>query len=247
MTKQTLLVHTIGYRDLQFHKATVDDQLAEKYLVDNRDDPTAMVVSPRSASDGTSFRSMTKAIYERLVEAPEDQRMALLEGAFCPMLDSVAAYVQAQAPINELWIMASKQEPMYDTDNYFLSKIMELYIQHHRAHHANSPYASIQRVLTQALRSELKYDRKGVLLEIHSLFQTVDEQFGQVYISNKGGLPKVTEALHLIGVLTDYHYLSSHKKEEGRGQMVKEEDMSSQYNIVIGRIQQYLKNGGRFL
>lgn len=243
----TLLVHTIGNRDLQFI-AGIEAAIREELLRPNPEGGTNLVFQVGTKE---SFWEQTKAFADHLATASPNTTNYWYPQMSCPMLKSVLQYVAEQTgTIDQLWLLSTGQVPPYgpyEKDTYHAARLVQQYIEYHKEQEEPSPFDAIGEVRILCLTCNLQKDRQGILWQIHQWLQEVHLNFRNIYISNSSGLPKVAEALNLVGVLTNYRYLSCYRSANGQEQLVFEEQLDTQHNIVLDRVERYLKNGAKFL
>lgn len=248
MPKKTLLVHTIGNRDVQFVE-DIKEKIKQKLLRSNPEGGHGVLEVGANKSE--SFWDRTKALADHLETAGPRTTQYWYDQMDCPMLESVVQYVtKEEITINQLWLLSTGQDPPYGPyikDTYHAARLIEQYITDQKKQIKPSLFDAIEKVKILRLTRNLQEDRQGILFDLHQWLENAHLDFSDIYISNKGGLPKVTEALNLIGILTDYHYLSSYRNREDGRQIVVEDNLETQHNVVLDRVKQYLINGGKFL
>lgn len=249
MTEKTLLVHTIGNRDVQFVKS-IEDKIAQELMRDNPEDGAHWVLQV-GLDQYETFWDRTKVLADYLETAVPRTQEYWYHQMYCPMLESVVQYVvERDLEVGELWLLSTGQLPPYGPyakDTYHAARLIQQYIIYQKQQKEITPFDAIGKVKVLRLTCNLQEDRQGILYHVYQWLENAHLEFRDVYISNKSGLPKVAEALNLAGILTDYHYLSSYKNRENGHQIVIEDNLDTQHNVILSLVKQYLANGGKFL
>lgn len=210
---KTVLLHTLGNRDLQFPKDKgIPSGFARAYLMDNTEigaENYLVIKKSGGFEEQRSFRDISALI----LKACQDDKEGLIyrQALSFPMLDQAIQYVfQHHGGLDKLLLCTTHQLPSHAQDT---DLVAEIATQHFQEKFKDNP--KVGEILIRYLNiSPTNKGRERMLQQFHQLFQELKEEgFENIYISNNQGLPAATKALDFIGLFQGYHYLSIHPLE----------------------------------
>lgn len=199
---KTILIHTIGNRDLQFFKEEATFKDKERLLLtDNREDERFMVLKNDWEGDRL-FRANSDELL-RYLEA--DSAGRLKKNLQFPMLEMAIQHVVDQkTPVDQIRICVTKQADPHHQDTDYVGKICSQYYFPKLQEKFYIPEIKIEEM-------DVKPDpnKVTVMQTVNKILERVlAEGFNHVYISNRQGLPDVTFAFVICGLFQSFHYLS---------------------------------------
>ena len=163
------------------------------------------VIKKGSKEQGKSFNSYSNSLLEMLRKGDK----GLLTNLCFPMLDQVINYVQLKkgTKIDKVLICATQQAQAHPFDTRFVGTIIKEF---YSKVIDEIPYKNLE---TYYLMIDFGAGQAKLIEDCYDLLKKEKEKgFTEVYISNRAGLPNVTQALNFVGYFQDYTYLSVHSK-----------------------------------
>lgn len=227
---KTVLIHTLGNRDLQFSMdGSIPPIIYKNLLEENTEDEAYLVIKKGSPKGDNYFRKNCKMLSQEIAADTENN---IIPGIKFPMVDSAIRYIQEEchvSQIDKLVLIATCQAKPFAFDTDELGALIETHL---------SPYFSQKpgiekiEVFYLEISAVSRQDELGLFNGVHKALQNIlAEGYDQVFISHKTGLPKVTFALTFAGFFQGYSYLSASDKE------VVVEDMSGYEKLIRELIQ----------
>ena len=223
---KTLLIHSLGNRDLQMAKsAPVPGDITDRFF-DNNMEPGGegyYVVKKQN------FRMHCMDLEQSLsYEFSESEY--LRQYLELPILQPVMRWVaQTQGGIDRLVLLATKQAQPFQLDTDAAGKIASQLLQQRYSRPAGTE-PLLNEVALEFIDSEPGPQRKGRMMKTcFELLQDLQKEgFDQIFISPMAGLPDLSEALIFIGYFQAYTYLY-HTPKDGR---IHQMDFSIQEDIL---------------
>ena len=203
---RSILIHTIGNRDLQFSNMVRGDGNFDKdYLEQNKEKgkENFLVIKKGIRNSKHTFNKNSELILRQLENSSyaEDLR----ENLRFPLLESAIQFVRSQLtyPIDQVLVCTTYQMPAHPFDTFFVGKIVEKYL---GSRVKTGSFHTVKRhVMNIAPVGNL---RAKIVKECEQLLEEVKgNNYQKIFISNTAGLPALSEALNLVGFFQGYNYL----------------------------------------
>lgn len=224
---KTLLIHTLGNRDLQFRKKGISHDLIEAYSLEtNSENPNFYLCVPKTIrkEGGKSvgvFRKITEKIQQDLEE--EHETAPLIKQSYdFPMLKSACYFVQKEVEqIDEVRLIGTAQDSQHDFDTLYVTDMAKNYTQKYCATQLQNGQPSILSVKTDFLHWNMH--EESTEEEIYTYFYAIlgkylNEGYDKIYMSCNTGIPDVTAALKALGYWRDEFVYLKHLVDRTTGE-----------------------------
>ena len=226
---KTVLIHTLGNRDIQFSsEAKLSAKITETYLSKNTEVGSEYFRHIRKSTYDTDsekklgFRQICKILEERIRKGDEDLKTAMK----FPMLEKAGEFVLNQAAvqrIDKLILCPTRQDKPHPMDTDHLAPLAQRFVKglYSRKHLIDHIEVKPIPINPQNPKAKLK-----MYEAIENLYTELEaEHFDKIYVSNRQGLPDVTNAFDLMGLFRGYEFLVI---RSGSGQGVQIDDRGAQ-------------------
>lgn len=198
---KTLLIHTLGNRDLQF-KGSVPGAFMSRYLEPNSEDHDYYIIRKGGDEPDASFRSYSARV---LAELKAKTGAEILPHLHFTILEQIISFIFNEtscSQLDEVWLLPTKQNKPFIFDTDKIGLIAKEFLISRLTKNPN-----IDKVQVRYLK--IAGNNRDVIV------QQVDEicskiQHEQVFISANQGLPEVTFAFTLMSILNGYTCIKAH-------------------------------------
>ena len=230
MLDKTILIHTIGNRDLQVQNGpdVAIPVSITKLLTDNKEENGYMILK-NDRIEEHCFRANSKHLEEHLEYHKESLLKKHLE---FPMLRKVLDHVihresetNKRKHIDQIRICVTKQADPHIQDTDYVGKICEKF-------YFPKVKDYVDEIVVEEMNVKPSPDKEKVINVVNDILdRVIADGFKHIYISNKQGLPDVTFAFVFCGLFQSYTYLSI------TPQGVKEEKNTSYEKLIVKLIE----------
>lgn len=201
---KTLLIHTIGNRDLQF-----TNQLPAKYvngyeLEFNKEGMGEYYVIPQR-SKNSYFRSICQDV---IMDLGGLHASHILDCMRMPMLEAVCQYIykKENTLIDRVLLCFTAQPEPFRTDTDKIGEIIENYLEDKLS--TRLPQVAEFSYKYMALRLDPEVEKYSIFQYINrEVMQTSIQGFDRVFVSPRQGHPDITFAFQICGLFQGFSYL----------------------------------------
>ncbi|RMG70674.1 MAG: hypothetical protein D6722_08400 [Bacteroidetes bacterium] len=206
---KTLLIHSLGNRDLQLSKAApIPGEFRDKYFEDNSEGLEERVFYVVKKD---RFRDHCRDLHHTLTYGLDQAEKAALEThlempILMPVLRKVAKRFQG---IDRLMLLATQQPIPFRQDTDEAAKIAALLLHERYSREAPDPkQAWLGEIEIRHFDSKPGPERKARMIrECAGMLEDAKKDgFDRIFISPVAGLPALTEALIFVGYFQNYTY-----------------------------------------
>lgn len=204
---KTILIHTIGNRDLQF-ASSVSTKLSRSILESNPEDPDSLVLIKNNSNRGKNFMDCAVELIGML-ENPREDKEEILKHMSFPMLEQVCNYAfhhSESSSLDEVVICATTQIRPFYLDTVKIADLIKGYYEELLI----NKVPGIKKVTYKYMVLDLSpgASREEIFRYCYDeIFNTYIEEGDQVFISHRQGHPDITFSFMLSGLFQSYHYL----------------------------------------
>lgn len=200
---KSILIHTIGNRDLQFDRTITAAEMKLFEFEENSDENTFYVLKKKY--DGGNFNKQSKALLGKL---RLKKHKALKDKIHFPMLEQVCNYVISKGiKLDKVVLCVSKQIPPYGTDTNYIADVIHKYFENQLIDELG-----IEEIGYEYMSMNLRSRQDTFVYCYEKMLPQLVKGYDKVFISHKQGHPSVTFSLILAGLFEPYTYLVSNAK-----------------------------------
>ena len=204
---KSILIHTIGTRDLQIPIDVPINQETRDLLGENDEDGRFYVINKRSdrGQTTTTFRDRCQKLLDLYTQKPDSE---VVQKTCFPIVEPAIQYIKStQFALDKLVLVPTFQTVPYIFDTDILGKIIkQVFLKRIQAQYAIID-VEVSDLDISAYRRNDEFSLIGSVRD--KMDNILQDQYEHVFISHKAGHPSVMNALIFYGCFKNYTYLST--------------------------------------